>query len=62
MERLTDAARFHDYAVAHENLAKSLALQGKKAEAVQEFETYLRLRPDAPDAAQVRAVIDRLRK
>ena len=32
------------------------------AKAIEAFETYLRVLPDAPNAAQVREAIDRLRK
>ena len=43
---------------AHRNLGVVLAFDlGKREEAIQEFETYLRLMPNAPDAGQIRQVI-----
>lgn len=47
---------------AHRNLAVVLAFDlGYKEQAVKEFEEYLRLSPNAPDAYQIREEIARLK-
>jgi tetratricopeptide (TPR) repeat protein len=42
---------------AHKGLATVLMFQGKQYEAKHEYETYLRLAPNAPDADQIKRVI-----
>lgn len=52
-----------NHANAHRNLGVVLAFDLKqKSEAVKEFEQYLAISPNAPDAAKVRSVIAKLRK
>jgi tetratricopeptide (TPR) repeat protein len=46
----------------HFNLAITLEKQGRAAEAIDEYETYLRLAPDAPDAEKVRTIVAYLKK
>ncbi len=47
---------------AHRNMGVVLAFDLKnKKEAVKEFEKYLQLAPNAPDAAEIRQQIDRLK-
>lgn len=50
-----------DYADAHHNLGITLQNLERYEEAAQEYEIYLRLVPDAGDAAEIRALIRRLR-
>jgi len=69
LKRLTDAeacflkalALKPDYAAARYNLALTYAADGQKEKAVQQFEQYLQLVPNAGDAAEVRAMIGRLK-
>lgn len=50
----------HSY--AHRNLGVLLATDpSKKSEAVKEFETYLALSPDAPDAGNIMRIISELK-
>jgi len=46
------------YAMAHYNMGDLLLAQGKKKEAIQEYELYLKYAPSAPDEADLR---DRIR-
>lgn len=46
---------------AHRLLAIIYSVQGKKKQAADELETYLRLAPEVPDAEQLRLSIQRLR-
>lgn len=50
-----------DYPAAHFNLGLTLVNLDRPEEAVAHFETYLRLAPDAADAAQVRQWIDEIK-
>ena len=50
------------HAPAHFNLALALVQLERRAEALEAFERYLSLRPDAPDAADVREAIERIRR
>ena len=47
-------------AEAHFNLGALLYQAGQNAEAVDAFRAFLRLRPDAPNRAQVEAAIDQM--
>ncbi|MBI3550679.1 MAG: tetratricopeptide repeat protein [Elusimicrobia bacterium] len=47
-------------AAAHFNLARLLMAAGRNAEAARHFTEYLSLAPDSPDAAQTRALVERL--
>ncbi len=51
-----------DYAAARYNLALTYAVADEKAAAIKQFEEYLRLIPNASDASEVRAMIEKLRK
>ncbi len=50
------------YALAHKNLGLAYYKQGEAEEAIAAFETYLQLRPDAPDRAAVEETIATLRE
>ena len=55
MHEYEEAIRLQpDYPNAHYNLALTLEALGQFARARQEFEAYLQLAPNAPDAEQVR--------
>jgi len=50
------------HAMAHLNAGVVLAFDlGRKAEAVKEFEKYLELAPNAPNAADIRQEIQKLK-
>jgi len=51
-----------NYAQARYNLGLTRAMMGDAEGAIQQFETYLELRPDASDVAEVRAWIAKLAK
>jgi Flp pilus assembly protein TadD len=51
-----------DYAQAHKQLAFALLGVGDRAGAKAALESYVELAPDAPDAAQMRAMINTLGK
>jgi len=44
-------------AQAHRGLGISYASQGRSADAVREYRTYLQMAPNAPDADQVRRIL-----
>jgi regulator of sirC expression with transglutaminase-like and TPR domain len=46
---------------AHRNLGVVLEELGDPAGAAKEFETYLQLAPNAPDAATIRSIVGRLK-
>jgi serine/threonine-protein kinase len=46
------------HADAYRALGKAYAMLGRNVDAIRAFETYLRLRPTAKDAAKIRQVID----
>lgn len=46
---------------AHLSLARLAAARGQRPTAIEHLQTYLKLSPDAPDAASVRQLIERLR-
>lgn len=49
------------YARAHRGMGSCMAKMGRDEEAIREYEQYLFLVPDAPDAARVQRAIDRYR-
>ncbi|MDQ1256761.1 MAG: Serine protease, partial [Candidatus Hydrogenedentes bacterium] len=49
-----------EYPAAHYNFGLTLAAAGHEKAAVEQFSEYLRLAPDASDAAQVKAWIAEL--
>ncbi len=49
------------YADAHKEIGMAYRLLGKNAEALEAFERYLRLAPNAPDAGIVRGYLEELR-
>jgi tetratricopeptide (TPR) repeat protein len=51
-----------DYEYAHYRLAQLYVMLGRKGEAVAEYETVLRLKPDADRVKAVQAELDKLRK
>ncbi len=51
-----------DHADSHFQLGMTMINQGKLADAVVEFETYLKLAPEGQYAAQAKALIDTLKK
>ncbi len=50
-----------EYPLARYNLALTYAATGRLAWAIEQFERYLNLAPDADDAAEVRAIIGKLK-
>jgi regulator of sirC expression with transglutaminase-like and TPR domain len=51
-----------ELAEAHWNLALAYVALDRPAQAIAEFEAFLTLRPDSPDADRARAFIDQLQK
>ena len=51
-----------NHAEAHYQLAMSLVNEGKLDDAAKEFETYLKIAPAGPNAAQAKALADQLKK
>jgi eukaryotic-like serine/threonine-protein kinase len=49
------------HAASHRGLGLAYQALGRKEKAIQEFETYLRLRPDAGDAQMIRSRLDQLK-
>ncbi|MHB1846490.1 MAG: tetratricopeptide repeat protein [Deltaproteobacteria bacterium] len=49
------------YAPAHRGMGSCLAKLGRDEQAIREYEQYLFLAPDAPDAAKVRHAVDSYR-
>ncbi len=51
-----------DFAEPHYNMGLILEVQKKNDQAIREFETYLRLKPDAPDKQQLIDKVETLKK
>ncbi len=63
IEAYQNAVRLEpDLAEAHWNLALAYATLNRPADAIAEFEAFIALRPESPEADQARAYIDELGK
>jgi TolA-binding protein len=62
-QALRDLLRRHaDYATAHYLLANMLASRRAFRDAAQEYQAYLRLAPNGPQAAEARARLEHVRR
>ena len=58
----TTIAAKPDHAEAHYQLGMALVNEGKLPEAAAEFETYVKLAPNGPNAATAKGILGTLKK